>query len=109
MLSKSVVSVDILIVGKGGEAIPEWERIWNEMLTLDPALASRILVDDSDYSMHTGMNVTTVAKILKREGLSPEHIVLIQMPTGLRLSRRIFEFQWSEIILSFFSLDIRNL
>jgi len=87
----------ILIVGKGGEEIPEWKRIRDGLFSMEPRLEDKTLIHVADDSMHTGMNITTAIKILMVNGLKPKDLVLIQMPTGLRISRRIFEFQWQQI------------
>ncbi|MBI3265566.1 MAG: isocitrate lyase [Chlamydiae bacterium] len=86
----------IIIVGKGGGDRPEWERIRNAILEMDPLLESKILTDSGDVSMNTGQNVSSVAKIFKdNSGLSP-NVVLVAWTAGDLLARRIFEKQWAE-------------
>jgi len=90
-------SQKIVIVGLGGGDRPEWQKIRDRILRLDPALGSKILVDENDQSLNTLMNMDTLVRILKREGLTPADLVLIQMPTSLRVARLLFEKQWQGV------------
>ncbi|MFA5167029.1 MAG: ElyC/SanA/YdcF family protein [Candidatus Omnitrophota bacterium] len=93
----------ILIVGNGvnGEDLkkgvkPEWQRIRNSVLAINPKLKDKLLVFKGDRSMNTGQNIVPVISILNREGLSPAGLVLVQAPQGLLVSQRIFQKQWAE-------------
>jgi hypothetical protein len=80
---------------KGTE--PEWQRIQEALIKIDPLLKDKILVDPSDQSMNTGQNVVPAISILNRNGLFPQKLVLVQVPQGLLVSQRIFEKQWSAV------------
>lgn len=96
-LAQELRSPEIVILGKGGEQEPERQRIRREMLEIDPALKNKIKgMNSVDESMHTGMNVTALAQIVKDGGVSSENFVLTQIPTGMLLSLRIFEHQWNQ-------------
>ncbi len=106
----------ILIVGNGGldkdgKQIkkPEYENIREKVLeilaqeNLADYWKDKIFVNEKDKSMNTGQNVGVVAEILAREraafearGISLKKIVLTQMPGGMLVSRRIFEYQWAD-------------
>ena len=104
----------VLVVGKGKGAVAEWQRLTADLLKLDVGgelgLADVMVVDANDASLHTGMNIATVAGILRGKGsqpwkgaanapvvfnVMPMHMILIQAPQGLRVAKRIFEYQWS--------------
>ena len=84
----------VLVVGKGAFPVPEAERISEAMKKAAPGLAEKIIYNPEDVSMHTGMNVEEVVKLFKQRGLTTANLVLMQIPTGMLLSRRIFEKQW---------------
>ncbi|OQA57676.1 MAG: putative lyase [Candidatus Omnitrophica bacterium ADurb.Bin277] len=46
-------------------------------------------------SMHTGQNAEFSAALLKRQGAKISNAILVQMPTGMHLSRLIFEKQFN--------------
>ncbi len=95
--ARELNSPEIVIVGKGGAAEPERVRLRREILALDPALASKIKGFDSvDESMHTGMNVTSLAQAVKDGAVQSQNFVLTQIPTGGLLSLRIFQHQWKQ-------------
>lgn len=90
-------SPEIVIIGKGGAAEPERVRLRREILAIDPELAPKIKGFDSiDESMHTGMNVTSLAQAVKDGAVQSQNFVLTQIPTGGLLSLRIFEHQWKQ-------------
>ena len=89
----------VLIVGNGVKKEdrsesnpPEWKRISEAMTSRQ----GKVLFDPNDESMNTGQNIETVIAILSREGIAPENVVLVQVPQGLLVSKRIFEKQWTE-------------
>jgi len=115
-LMKAMRPQAVFIVGHGGldqsgnqVKDPEYKRIKNEVLQhleqedLLDEWSGRILTSENDRSMNTGQNVGVVAEMIAREraaleerGISTEKIVLTQMPAGMLLSRRIFEYQWNK-------------
>ncbi len=96
-LADQLHSPEIVILGKGKERVSERERIRREMLVIDPHLAGEIKgMDSKDESMHTGMNVTALAQIVKDGDVKSSNFVLTQIPTGMLLSQRIFEYQWRQ-------------